>query len=137
MNPYSALDQYQSVKLQGQVATSPNHGLVSLLLDRILEKIAHANGAIERGDVAARGNAISDAIRIVDNLRAGLNKAQGGDVAANLQGLYDYIEKRLVEANAKADLTALTEVASLIAEIKSGWDGISEVVNNGNASSNN
>ncbi len=137
MNPYSALDQYQSVKLQGQVATSPNHGLVSLLLDRILEKIAHANGAIERGDVAARGNAISDAIRIVDNLRAGLNKAQGGDVAANLQGLYDYIEKRLVEANAKADLTALTEVASLIAEIKSGWDGISEVVNNGNASSKN
>ena len=131
MNPYSALDQYQSVNLQGRVATTPNHGLVSLLFDRILEKIAHANGAIERNDVAVRGNAISDAIRIVDNLRAGLNSAQGGDVAANLQGLYDYIEKRLVEANAKADLNALSEVSGLIAEIKSGWDGISEVVKNG------
>lgn len=131
MNPYSALDQYQSVKLQGQVATSPNHGLVSLLLERILEKIAHANGAIERNDVSARGTAISDAIRIVDNLRAGLNKAQGGDVAANLQGLYDYIEKRLVDANSKTDVEALTEVAGLVAEVKSGWDGISEVVNNG------
>ena len=110
------------------MATSQNHGLVSMLLDRILEKIAHAAGAIDRGDVSTRGSAISDAIRIVDNLRASLDKAQGGEIAASLNSLYDYIEKRLVEANAKADADALSEVSGLIGEIKAGWDGISEAV---------
>ena len=128
MNPYTALGQYQSVNTEGRMATSQNHGLVSMLLDRILEKIAHAAGAIDRGDVSTRGSAISDAIRIVDNLRASLDKAQGGEIAASLNSLYDYIEKRLVEANAKADADALSEVSGLIGEIKAGWDGISEVV---------
>ena len=129
MNSQTALGQYQSIKLEGRVATSPNHGLVSLLFDRILEKIAVATGAIDRGDVSARGSAISDAIRIVDNLRAALDRAQGGDIAASLNALYDYVEKRLVTANAQVDKTALSEVAGLIGEIKSGWDGIAEAVN--------
>ena len=54
MNPYTALGQYQSVNTEGRMATSQNHGLVSMLLDRILEKIAHAAGAIDRGDVRCR-----------------------------------------------------------------------------------
>ena len=128
MNPYTALGQYQSVNTEGRMATSNNHGLVSMLLDKILEKIAHAIGAIERNDVAARGAAISDAIRIVDNLRASLDTAQGGEIAASLNSLYDYIEKRLAVANSKADAAALSEVSGLISEIKAGWDGISEVV---------
>ncbi len=128
MNPETALSQYQSVKQQGRVAVSQNHGLVSLLFDRILERLAQASGAIERRDLAASGVAISDAIRIVDNLRASLDQAQGGEIAASLYALYDYVEKRLALANSKSDPAILAEVSGLIGEIKSGWDGISEVV---------
>ncbi|MEQ8315287.1 MAG: flagellar export chaperone FliS [Gammaproteobacteria bacterium] len=127
MNPQAALGQYQSVNQQGRIAASQNHGLVSLLLERILERLAQASGAMERGDSAASGTAMSDAIRIVDNLRASLNPAQGGDIAASLGSLYDYIEKRMVMANSKSDQAIIAEVASLITEIKTGWDGISEV----------
>lgn len=127
MNPQAALGQYQSVNQQGRIAASQNHGLVSLLLERILERLAQASGAMERGDSAASGTAMSDAIRIVDNLRASLNPAQGGDIAASLGSLYDYIEKRMVMANSKSDQGIIAEVASLITEIKTGWDGISEV----------
>jgi flagellar protein FliS len=128
MNPQAALGQYQSVNQQGRIAASQNHGLVSLLLDRILERLAQASGAMERGDSAASGMAMSDAIRIVDNLRASLDSAQGGEIAASLGSLYDYIEKRMVLANSKSDQTILAEVVNLITEIKTGWDGISEAV---------
>lgn len=128
MNPQAALGQYQSVNQQGRIAASQNHGLVSLLLDRVLERLAQANGAIQRGETAASGTALSDAIQIIDNLRASLDNTRGGEIAASLRSLYDYIEYRLAIANSKSDREILTEVSGLVSEIKEGWDGISEVV---------
>jgi flagellar protein FliS len=118
------LNEYQQIGVQSRVNSSNPHSLVAMLFDGLLEKLARANGALERGDASGRGSSISAAIRIIDGLRASLDTARGGDIAANLSAMYDYMERRLVEANAQADGRIIAEVNSLVNEIKEGWDSI-------------
>jgi len=124
MYDQSALNQYQTVGLQSKVSASSPHALVAMLLDGLLEKLAKASGAMQRKDISAQGSAISSGIRIIDALRASLDHARGGEVASNLAAMYDYMERRLVEANLKSNAEIVTEVVSLIDQIKSGWDAI-------------
>ncbi|MEQ8408498.1 MAG: flagellar export chaperone FliS [Gammaproteobacteria bacterium] len=120
----TGLSQYQSIGVETKVGASSPHSLVAMLLDGLLEKLARAAGAVERNDVSAKGNNLSSGIRIIDGLRASIDFDQGGDIAANLAAMYDYMERRLVEANAKSDLAIISEVISLVNQIKAGWDAI-------------
>lgn len=124
MHNSAALAQYQDVAVDCRVAGSSPHSLVSMLFDGILKNLAIANGAIDRGDVAEKGSKISAAIRIIDSLRASLDLEKGGDLAENLRALYDYMERRLAEANMENDKTILREVTSLVDSLKSGWDAM-------------
>ena len=126
MYNHSALSQYQKVGLESKIAASNPHGLVAMLLDGALEKLARASGFIERGDVSAQGAAISGAINIIDSLRASLDIDKGGEIAQGLNSLYDYMERSLLEASAKNDLAKLDEVLTLLRSVKEGWDGIRE-----------
>lgn len=125
MYNYDALNSYQEVAIQSKVSHSTPHSLVSMLLQGVLDKLARASGAIERKDIAERGQTISESIRIIDNLRASLDIPNGGTIATGLASLYDYMERRLVEANAQSDKKIIEEVVTLINDIKSAWDTIS------------
>lgn len=125
MYNYDALNEYQQVDIQSKVSNSTPHSLVSMLLQGALDKLAKATGAIQRHDIAERGQAISDSIRIIDSLRASLDIAKGGTIATGLASLYDYMERRLVEANAHSDEHSVNEVITLLHDIKSAWDAIS------------
>jgi flagellar protein FliS len=118
------LNEYQQIGVQSKVNSSNPHSLVAMLLDGLLEKLARAQGALERGDLNNKGVALSSGIRIIDGLRASLDYQRGGDIANNLGSMYDYMERRLVEANAKSDSKIVAEVVSLVNEIKDGWDSI-------------
>lgn len=120
----AALDQYKSVGLHSGMTDASPHRLIGMLLQGALDRIASAKGAISRNDIRDKGELISKAIAIIDNLRASLDHVQGGEISANLASLYDYIELRLVQANSASDITLLNEVSSLLVEIKSGWESI-------------
>ena len=124
MNMINALDAYKDTKVQSAIDDASPHQLVKLLLDGALERVASASGAMARGDVAASGEAIGKSISILDSLRVSLDHEKGGAVAANLERLYDYMTRRLLEANAAKDADLLTEVMGLIKEIKLAWDEI-------------
>jgi flagellar secretion chaperone FliS len=135
MNASTALEAYKAIKTQAAVIDEASpHQLVTLLFDGALERIAEAKGAIERieqaGDglvadqVAAKGEAIGKAIAILDSLRVTLDHEQGGELAGNLSGLYDYMTRRLLEANATKDVAMLAEVAGLVKEIKIAWSQV-------------
>ncbi|AFN78744.1 flagellar export chaperone FliS [Stutzerimonas nitrititolerans] len=126
MYAMSAMKQYQSVNTNAQLVDATPHRLIQMLMEGGLTRLAQAKGAMERNDVALKGTLIGKTIDIVGGLRQGLNLEAGGEVAANLDSLYIYMTTRLVEANRKNDPTILDEVAGLLREIKSGWDGISQ-----------
>jgi flagellar protein FliS len=98
--------------------------LIGMLLTGALDRIAAAKGAVTRGDVQRKGELLSRSIAIIDNLRASLDREKGGEIAANLSDLYDYIEQRLFEANVSADVGILDEVSGLLVQIRAGWESI-------------
>lgn len=119
----SALGQYRANNAYG-AASGDRLQLVMRLLDGALDRIAAARGHMERREIAAKGEAIGKAIGIVDGLRTSLDKDRGGDIARNLDMLYDYMMRRLVEANLRDDPRRLDEVAGLLDEIRTGWDAV-------------
>jgi flagellar protein FliS len=55
-------------------------------------------------------------------LRGGLDLEHGGEVAENLNALYEFMVRRLFQASAKNDTDILDEVSELLREVKAGWD---------------
>ena len=124
MNARTALGAYKTTKNETGVDGASPHSLITMLFDGALERISEATGAFARQDIAAAGAAIGKSISIVDNLRVSLDQEQGGEIAANLASLYEYMTRRLLEANATKDVDMLAEVASLLREIKVAWDQV-------------
>jgi flagellar protein FliS len=117
-------NKYNKMALHTGVDASSPHRLVQMLFEGALEKIAVAKGQMERKDTGAKGQHISWAISIIEGLRASLDMEAGGEIARNLNDLYDYMKRRLVEANLSNDMAVLDEVSSLLREIKDAWDAI-------------
>lgn len=126
MNAMSAMRQYQSVNTQSQAVDATPHRLIQMLMEGGLTRIAQARGAMERQQVALKGEMIGKAIGIIGGLRAGLDLQQGGELASNLDRLYEYMTSRLLEANVKNQAEYLEEVAGLLRNVKSGWDAIGQ-----------
>jgi len=126
MNPMLALRQYQKVNGVAQTSEASPHRLVQMLMQGGLDRIAQAKGAIERNDIAQKGILIGKAIGIVGGLREGLDLDNQAEALADIDALYAYMSKRLVEANVKNDPEILNEVARLLITVKEGWDAIGD-----------
>ena len=124
MNAGSALGAYKATKNQSAIDDASPHQLIAMLLEGALERVATAAGAMGRGEVALSGESIGKTIGIIDSLRVSLDPEQGGEIAGNLSALYDYMTRRLLEANATKDPDMLGEVAVLLKEIKAAWDQV-------------
>jgi flagellar protein FliS len=127
-NALNAAGNYASVGLRTDVETASPHRLILLLLDGALEKLRTARLAMQHGNIADKGAQISWAISIIDGLRASLDIEQGGEVASNLDRLYDYMGRTLVESNLHDDPGKIDEVERLLSEIRVGWKGIEHEV---------
>lgn len=116
---------YKNVGVQSSVEFASPHQLIDLLFDGLVVALASARGALQRGDVAAKGVQIVRAVRLLnEGLKAGLDKERGGALAERLASLYDYCIERLTLANARNDGEMLAEVAALIAPVAQGWKEI-------------
>jgi len=120
----TAANEYAAVGMQTGVVEATPHRLIQMLLDGALDKIAKAKGFMQRKEFSEKGHCITSAGSIVLGLRDSLDLEAGGDLAANLNNLYNYMFQRLMDAHVTNDMTMLDEVASLLSEIKRGWDAI-------------
>jgi len=126
---HNAVQQYNQVGVVSSVESASPHRLIQMLMAGALEKIAIAKGYMERQEISQKGSHISWAISIIDGLRASLNLDAGGEIAQNLDDLYDYMTRRLARANVENNTDLLDEVASLLRTIKGAWDDIPEDIN--------
>ena len=124
----NGLQAYQRVNAQTSITDADPHKLIQLLYSGALERINMAKARMQANDIEGKGRLTSKAIEIIGGLRSFLDFEKGGDLAERLEGLYDYMERTLFEANVKNDPAKLDEVAELLRSIKEGWDGIREEV---------
>lgn len=121
---HKAAQAYGSTAVYGGVESASPHRLVQMLMEGALQKMLTARLAMQQENIASKGENISWAISIIDGLRDGLDIEKGGDIAANLDDLYLYMGRRLLEANLHTDIARLDEVIGLMREIKSAWDAV-------------
>lgn len=125
MNAISAINAYKKVGVESKVIGADPHQLISMLFQGALLAIANAKREMLHKEIAAKGKSISKAIAIIgEGLNASLDRRVGGELAQNLSSLYDYMVRRLVDANLKNDVTILDEVERLLTELMEAWDGI-------------
>jgi flagellar protein FliS len=115
---------YKQVRTQGGIETADPHGLITMLMDGALERIRFALGCMLTGNVAGKGGAISKAIEIVGALQSGLNHEVKSPLVGQLEGLYDYMNRRLLHANLHNDSDALEEITRLLSQIRDSWVAI-------------
>ncbi len=126
--PYrSQASAYRNLQLETSVENASPHGLITMLFDGALTAIRQGLAAIQAGDAAARGQALTRAIRIVDEgLKASLDPA-AGDLSQRLSLLYDYISRQLLVASARNDAVLLEQVAGLLGPLREAWLAIDPV----------
>jgi len=107
---------------EGYIAKPFNEAMLHRKIDRLMDKQAQA--AYTANNIEQKGLLIGKAISIIAGLQSSLDPAQSEEVSGNLDKLYDYMQRRLLEANLHNDMTMVAEVADLLETVKSGWDAI-------------
>jgi flagellar protein FliS len=121
----TAANAYQKVQVDAAVLGASPHDLIAKLLSGAIDSIQEAKKHMLDQDIATKSQCIKVATSIIsDGLRSCLNMEAGGEIAANLDALYDYMLRRLVKAHAENDPAILDEIVTLLREIKMGWDAI-------------
>ena len=132
-NKRKGVSQYGRIAAESEAGFASPHRLVQMLMEGALDKIATAKGAMSRKDYAGKSAQITWATSIINGLRSGLDMEAGGEIANNLNDLYAYMNRRLIDANIANDVAILDEVSGLLVEIKSAWDAMPEDVRHGSS----
>jgi len=106
---------------ENAVSTQSRGRLIVLLYEGAIKFCRQAIAEFEKNDMARKGEYISKAIDIIDELNVCLDVESGGEVAQNLRSLYVFLRRHLHEANLKRDPQRVREVVSLLEELNQGW----------------
>jgi flagellar protein FliS len=118
---HNALGAYRTVDAYG-AAAADRVTLISRLLQGAVDRIVTARGHLVRQEPAAKGEELRRAIGMIEGLRVALDHERGGEIATNLERLYEYMVRRLTEGNLHNDPAPLDEVAGLLNGIRGAWD---------------
>ena len=120
------LSAYTQTNIESIVHEATPHKLIEMLFKGAKDALSQAVGAIEREDFEAKSKKISKAAEIILNLGTYLDKEKGGEVADNLNELYTYMAKVLIDANRTNDTKKLREVSALLDTVADGWTSMPE-----------
>jgi flagellar secretion chaperone FliS len=100
-----------------------NRVVLLKLYDGSLKFLAHARRGIMEQSPRIRGENISKAMAVINELNCALDMEKGGQLAAQLDSLYQYVIDQLTTVNMKNDLQALDQAERILVTLKEGFDG--------------
>lgn len=104
------------------VVTADSGRLVLMCYEGAIDNLKIAIQKYRDKDYEGKYKAIGKAEDIIDELRCSLDFEKGGAIARNLESLYIYMNRRILQSDANKDTDGLNEVVGLLEELKSAWD---------------
>lgn len=119
-----AAAQYKRINNESGIDHASPHRLIQMLMSGALDRLVQAKSAMERGEIESKGVLLGKATGIIAGLQGSLERDQAPELVDNLERLYDYMQRRLFEANVSNDPALVQEVTELMRTVKTGWDEI-------------
>ena len=113
------VNAYQQYQYNSIMSASPER-LVLMLFEGAIKFVKLARKAIEEKDIAGANENLTKAQDIIAELNQSLDMSY--DISQNLAGIYDFLYRRLVDANVKKDAELLDVVESMLKELKDTWE---------------
>jgi flagellar protein FliS len=119
MNPY-----YEQMILNAEPVE-----LIGLLYQRAISCVREAREHLAHKRIAERSRAITRAYEAIEQLIVGLRPENAPELCSRLQGLYAYMQQRLLDANMRQEDGPMAEVLGLLTTLAEGWSGVVEQLN--------
>ncbi|MDV6251517.1 flagellar export chaperone FliS [Vibrio sp. EA2] len=119
-----SLQAYKKVSVDSQLSAASPHKVIQMLMAGAIERLIQGKAAMQAGNIPVKGERLSKALDIIIALRSCLSMDDGGEIASNLDSLYEFMITQISSANHKNDPQAIDDVIDIIREIKSAWDQI-------------
>lgn len=115
------MNAYQTYR-QTQAQTAAPGELVVMLYRGAIRFVASGVEAIEKRDIEAAHTNLVKAQDIITELLGTLDTDRGGEIARNLVSIYEYLYRRLMDANLSKDAEPAREVERYLRELLPAWE---------------
>ncbi|MEZ8195218.1 MULTISPECIES: flagellar export chaperone FliS [Vibrio] len=119
-----SLQAYKKVSVDSQLSAASPHKVIQMLMGGAIERLIQGKAAMQAGNIPVKGERLGKALDIIISLRSCLSISDGGEIAKNLDQLYEFMITQISTANHKNDPQPIDDVIEIIREIKSAWDQI-------------
>lgn len=123
MNAY--MDQYKN----NSILTASREQILIMLFDGAIRFVRQAKFAIEENRLADKANAIGRAIAIITEFSNSLDHQVGGEIAANLSSLYDFMIRELTAVNARNEIKRVEPVEKILLDLRGAFVEAIEINN--------
>lgn len=112
---------------QTNVITANPGRLVLMCYEGAIRSLKSAREKYISKEYETKAETVQKARSIISELILALDFEKGGEVARNLDSLYNYMLRRIIEGDVKGDVKAFDEVIGMLSELKSAWEEIFSV----------
>ena len=119
-----SLQAYKKVSVDSQLSAASPHKVVQMLMAGAIERLIQGKAAMQQGNIPVKGERLGKALDIIISLRGCLSMEDGGDIAKNLDQLYEFMIGQITTANQQNIAEPIDDVIDIVREIKSAWDQI-------------
>jgi flagellar secretion chaperone FliS len=121
----TAYDQYQ----QNQIMSASPEQILLMLYDGAIRFTRQAIFGIEEDNLTLFHQGIKKSMAIITEFSNSLDHTIGGDIAENLDALYDFMIRELTKANLRKDIENLRTVEKLLVDLRATWGEAVEINN--------
>jgi len=108
------------------IETAGRVDLIVMCYEKCIEMLRHAKAYLEGKEYEKKAVKMQKAIEVIHLLQSSLNFEQGGQIARNLDSIYNYAVRRLLDGDVKKDAGTYDEVIGIFSELKEGWEGVAK-----------
>lgn len=112
-----SLQAYKKVSVDSQLSAASPHKVIQMLMAGAIERLIQGKAAMQAGNIPAKGERLGKALDIIIALRSCLSMEDGGDIASNLDSLYEFMITQISAANHQNDHSRSTTLLTLFVRL--------------------